>query len=139
MADSSEPVEAAQLAAAGAMDAIPLLRALGRPVAEFDWHEQVADRRSLAAGRAAPSFGHLLALEESAASGNRAETLLLAAVALGTAKPWHLGRDDAARIVGALARAGLEGTARGLAREILAGWALERHFAGAGGADAGTG
>ena len=140
LAESSKSVEAADLVAAGAIDAVPLLRALGRKVGEIGWHDQIAAGRALAPGGASLRFGHLLALEESAAAGNKAETLLMATAALGPLKPWDLGRDDAARLVAALRRVGLEETARDLAREILAGWVLERHFAAPEeGADAATG
>ena len=139
MADATGTIDAAHLAAAGAIDAIPLLQAMGRPVGIFDWHAQVAEQRALAPGGAGIRFGNLLALESSALSGNKAETLLMAAVALGPEKPWRLGRDDAARLVAALRRAGLEETARELGREILAGWVLERHFTEAGNTDADAG
>ena len=142
MAESSRTVEAADLVEAGAVDAVPLLRALGREVGELEWHDQIAAQSALAPGGASLRFGHLLALEASAAAGNKAETLLMATAALGPLKPWDLGRDDAARLVAALMRVGLEETARDLAREILAGWVLERHFAGPAGLegdDAATG
>ena len=125
---SPEMVEADHLILAGAVDAIPLLEAQGRRVAKLEWQDQIGSRRPLAPGKASLRFGHLLALESAAASKNKAETLLMAAVALGPAKPWHLGRDDAARMVAALRRAGFEDASRGLAREILMGWVLERHF-----------
>ena len=139
MAESTKQIEAADLVEAGAVDAVPLLRALGRRVGDLGWHDQIAAGRALAPGGASLRFGHLLALEESAAAGNKAETLLMAAAALGPLKPWDLGRDDAARLVAALRRAGLEETARDLAREILAGWVLERHFAVSEEDDAATG
>ena len=128
LAESSNPVEATDLVEAGAADAVPLLRALGRKVGEIEWNDQIAVQRALAPGGASLRFGHLLALEESVAAGNKAEALLMAAAALGPLKPWDLGRDDAARLVAALMRVGLKQTARDLAREILAGWVLERHF-----------
>ena len=139
LGDSTGRVAAADLVSADAVDAVPVLRALERPVTEFEWHDQIAEQRALAPGGTALRFGHLLALEASADAGNKAETLLTAAVALGPAKPWHLGRDDAARLVDALMRAGLEETARGLAREIITGWVLARHFAGADGGDGASG
>ena len=139
LADSPEPITAEQLAVAGAIDAIPVLRAADRSVDGLDWQDQVAYQRVLAPGKASLRYGHLLALEDGASPENKAETLLLAAVALGPAEPGHMGRDDAARLVAALMRAGLEATARELAREILVGWALERHFNDTEDADVATG
>jgi hypothetical protein len=126
------------LISAGAVDAIPLLQSLGLTVDPMGWQQQLDEDSRLATAEISLPLGQLMALEESAGAGLPAETLLLAGITLGEAKPWQLGREDAARLVGALHRAGLEDTARSLAREILTGWALERYFATTGAADDST-
>lgn len=139
LAFSARPISASSLVTAGAIDAIPMLDAIGVATEPVEWSGLLAENRRLASAETSLDLPRLMALEAAADRGDKAETLLLAALALGEVEPWKLGRDDAARLTGALSRAGLKETARQLAREILQGWVMHRYFTPSDEADATAG
>ena len=135
---SAQPVTADTIITAGAFDGVDMLEAIGVSLESVSWSDHLSDGRTLATSVAPLSLSRLRALENSAMKGNRAETLLLAALTLGEIPPWQLGRDDARRLTVALVRAGMQDTARALAREILTGWSMHRFFTASGEGDNAT-
>ena len=135
---SAQPVTADTIITAGAFDGVDMLEAIGVSLESVSWSDHLSDGRALATSVAPLSLSRLRALENSAMKGNRAETLLLAALTLGEIPPWQLGRDDARRLTVALVRAGMQDTARALAREILTGWSMHRFFTASGEGDNAT-
>ncbi|XDZ65431.1 hypothetical protein AB8880_10990 [Alphaproteobacteria bacterium LSUCC0684] len=123
-----EPLDPASLILAGALDAIPLLAAVGVEVPELPWEDLLEGTPGLTGAASPLSLPRLEALKTAAAGGRKAETLMMAALALDTTPLHQLSRDDAATVAGALFEAGLEETSRDLAREILKSWAVHRHF-----------
>ncbi len=138
LAFSAQPVTADTIITAGAFDGVDMLEAIGVSLESVSWSDHLSDGRTLATSVAPLSLSRLRALENSAMKGNRAETLLLAALTLGEIPPWQLGRDDARRLTVALVRAGMQDTARSLAREILTGWSMHRFFTASGEGDNAT-
>ena len=122
------PIRDDMLVRAGALDAVPLLRAAGLAVEDINWSAHYDVTKSLATGRVSLPLARLERLEAAAADGRKAETVMLAVVLLGDTPLHHLGREDAARVVAALTQAGLDETARYLTADILRGWAIARHF-----------
>jgi len=111
---------------------LPVLTALGSAAADRDWTAGIdPDARQgtdipPAYHRLAPRI--VLAIEQTAASGNVAETGLLAAMAV---QPYDLGwiaPVDSARIVAALKQVGLDNFAEMLADEVIISFLLRRHF-----------
>ena len=126
---SARPIASSSIALAGAFDAVPLLRASGIRVEPIDWQAHLnQENNPLASGESSLAMPRLAVLNASASSGNKAETLLLTALALGETKLHLLSREDATRLVTALSQVGLSETAQELAREILTAWALHRYF-----------
>ena len=128
LAFSARPLTAETLLTAGGLDAVPLLRSAGLTIEGLDWAEYFDDTSSLTQASVALPLARLEAIEAAAAAGLRGETVMLTIISLGEMPLHQLDRMDAARIVAALRRAGLEETARGLAGEILRSWVLERHL-----------
>lgn len=122
------PIRDDMLVRAGALDAVPLLRAAGLAVEEINWSAHYDVTKNLAAGRVSLPLARLERLEAAAADGRKAEAVMLAVVMLGDTPLYHLGRDDAARVVAAFNAAGLEDTARHLAADILRSWVIARHI-----------
>ncbi|MCE2517311.1 MAG: hypothetical protein J4F41_05605, partial [Alphaproteobacteria bacterium] len=127
---SPRQVPASMVNTAEAHDAITLLAAIGQSLEGQDWLALDGTTARLAGGTSLP-YATLMSIEAAAAKGMAAETLLRTTVALNGMDLADLTRDDAARLAAALQRAGLEQTARGLAKSILMSWGLKRHFAGA--------
>ena len=123
-----EPLDPSHLILAGALDAMPLLAAVGVELPALAWEDFLDETTGLVGSTAPLSLARLNALKAAASGGRRAETLLLAALALDETPLHQLSRDDAAIVAGALFEAGLEETARDLARDILRSWAVHRHF-----------
>jgi len=123
-----EPLDPSHLILAGALDAMPLLAAVGVELPALAWEDFLDETAGLVGSTAPLSLARLNALKAAASGGRRAETLLLAALALDETPLHQLSRDDAAIVAGALFEAGLEETARDLARDILRSWAVHRHF-----------
>ena len=126
---SARPIASSSVAIADAFDAVPLLQASGIRVEPIDWQAHFNQANNpLASGEVALAMPRLEVLKASANTGNKAETLLLTALALGETKLHLLSREDATQLVTALSQVGLSETAQELAREILTAWALHRHF-----------
>jgi hypothetical protein len=123
-----EPLDPSHLILANALDAMPLLAAVGVDVPEIDWQDFLETTTGLAVTTTPLSYARLNALTSAASAGRKAETLLLTVLALDGTPLHQLSRDDAAKVAGALFEAGLETTARDLARDILRSWAVHRHF-----------
>jgi len=123
-----EPLDPSHLILADALDAVPLLAAVGVDVSVLVWEDFLDDTTGLVGVTTPLSLARLNALKAAASGGRKAETLLLAALALDDTPLHQLSRDDAAITAGALFEAGLEETARDLARDILRSWTVHRHF-----------
>ena len=106
------PIRDDMLVRAGALDAVPLLRAAGLAVEDINWSAHYDVTKSLATGRVSLPLARLERLEAAAADGRKAEAVMLAVVMLGDTPLHHLSRDDAARVVAAFNAAGLDETAR---------------------------
>jgi hypothetical protein len=125
---SRRPLSAETLVAAEAHDAIPVLLALGRPVANSEGDSADFDVRSLAAETIPVPIVQMMHVEQAAEKGLKAETLLRVARILQDRDLSALSRDDAARLISVLMRVDLEETAQRLARDILITWSVDRHF-----------
>lgn len=139
LAFSARPLNGQTLVRAGALDAVPLIEALGGTIEGLDWASQFDRTARLAEQSSSLPLARLERIEAASAAGRRAELVMLAAITLGDMPLHHLSRDDAARMIAAFAAAGMEQTARLLAADILRGWVLDRHFRMAGAGDAVTG
>ena len=128
---SSRPISADAINIASAHDVIPLLTAVGQPIEPQDWLTYKGRRDRLSAGGGSIAYADIMATRAAAEKGLKAETLLRVAAVLGGGDLATLTREDAAALAGALTTAGLDQSARGLAREIITAWGLKRHFNGA--------
>ncbi len=128
---SPKPLEANILVAADALDALPLLRGVGQPIAPIDWFAIKDGVRPLA-GNLSLGYGDMMRLAEAANAGHKAEVLVRSVLLLQDNNLADLNRDSAAAVVGALHDVGLEATARSLARDIVLSWAMRRQFGATG-------
>lgn len=124
---TSRPVSQDSLMMTAAFDAIPLIEATGRPVADIDWEDIDSISPSLSSGTSLP-YAALKHIEKAAEQGQKAELVLRLATLLQGHSYTDLNRDDAAVIIGALVQVGLKDTAQNLARDILITWSADRHI-----------
>ena len=125
-----KPTQVETLQLTAGFDALPVLDAIKIPVENIDWMTVAAPTPALAASAAGNSLPYqgLMQLDVSATQGQKAETLMRAALLLDGVDLATLSRDDAAKVVSALHQVGLKDTARALSRDILVSWAAARHF-----------
>ncbi len=124
---------------AGALDAVPLMQAMGMAIEDLDWTSHFEQTERLAENATSLPLARLEVIEAAAIAGRRAELVMLAAISIGGKPLHHLSRDDAAHLVGVFIAAGMEKTARLLAADIMRGWVADRYFRTTGETDAASG
>ncbi|MGC6485375.1 MAG: hypothetical protein ACON4P_06855 [Candidatus Puniceispirillales bacterium] len=136
LAFSARPLTGSTIVNAGALDAVPVLKAAGLSIEGLDWTSQFDETARLGDRAISLPLARLEAIDAAAAAGRRAELIMLTAISLGEMPLHHLSREDATRIITAFMTVGMEQTARAMTADILRGWVLERHLRMAGDADA---
>jgi hypothetical protein len=125
---SRQPLSDETVAVAEAYDVIPLLMALGRPVANPNRFRDDVDARGLAVEAISVPVAQMAQIEQAAEKGLKAETLLRVAQLLQDQDITTLSGDDAARLIAVLMRVDLKDTAQRLAHDILITWGMNRHL-----------
>jgi hypothetical protein len=133
---SKRPLDDLTIAKAGAIDAIPLMQAIGLRMGNFDRASEFEQSMRLAENTTPLPPAQLELIDAAATAGRHAELVMLSAINLGEVPLHHLSRDDATRLVAAFVAAEMEQTARLMAADILRGWVMDRYFRMTGETDA---